>query len=66
MIGYPPNAIMKMQLLKLWREVLRSEDAGGFRTFMKEAADLTYEEARRRLLKTYGTSEWITDLRMKF
>ena len=25
-----------------------------FRTFMKEAADLTYDEARRKLLKTYG------------
>jgi hypothetical protein len=39
--------------------VLGSEDIGDFRTFMKEAADLTYDEARRKLLKTYGTPERI-------
>jgi hypothetical protein len=32
---------MKMQLSRLWKEVLGSEDIGDFRTFMKEAADLT-------------------------
>ena len=50
---------MRMQLLKLWKEVLGSDDVGDFRTFMKEAANLTYDEARRRLLKTYGTPERI-------
>jgi hypothetical protein len=39
--------------------VLGSEDVGDFRTFMKEAADLTYDEARRKLFKTYGTPERI-------
>jgi hypothetical protein len=48
---------MRMQLSRLWKEVLGSEDVGDFRTFMKEAADLTYTEARRKLLKTYGTPE---------
>gem|GEM_PF-1362690 len=58
-IGDPPNSIMRMQLLKLWKEVLGFEDVGDFRTFMKEAVDLTYDEARRKLLKTYGTPERI-------
>jgi len=30
---------MRMQLSRLWKEVLGSEDIGDFRTFMKEAAD---------------------------
>ncbi|TFH42489.1 MAG: hypothetical protein E4G94_06205 [ANME-2 cluster archaeon] len=37
-IGDPPNSIMRMQLSRLWKEVLGSEDIGDFRTFMKEAA----------------------------
>ena len=58
-IGNPPNSIMRMQLLKLWKEVLGSDDVGDFRTFMKEATNLTYDEAKRKLLKTYGTPERI-------
>jgi len=38
-IDDPPNSIMRMQLSKLWKEVLGSEDVGDFRTFMKEAAE---------------------------
>lgn len=54
-IGSPPNPIMKMQLTRLWKEVLGAGDIGDFETFMNEASDLTYREAREKLLRTYGT-----------
>ncbi len=59
-IGDPPNFIMKLQLFKLWKEVLGAEDIGDFETFMKEAADLTYDEAKEKLLKTYGQPTQMT------
>ena len=58
-IGDPPNSIMRMQLLRLWKEVLGSEDVGDFRTFMKEAADLTYDEARPKAVEDLCTPERI-------
>lgn len=54
-IGDKPNPIMKQQLLKLWKQLLGAEDIGDFETFMKEVSDLTYHEAKEKLLKTYGS-----------
>lgn len=54
-IGDPPNPIMKMQLQKLWTDVRGASDIGDFRTFMKDAADRTYTDAKAKLLREYGT-----------
>lgn len=56
-IGHPPNPIMKMQLLKLWKEAAGAEDIGDFETFINEASDLSYDEAKKNLLRTYSTPE---------
>jgi len=54
MIGDPANPIMRIQLLNLWKRALGAEDLGDFTTFMKEVSDLTYHEAKDKLIKTYG------------
>ncbi len=59
-IGSPPNFIMKLQLFKLWKDVLGAEDIGDFETFMKEASDLTYDEAKEKLFRTYGQPKQMT------
>lgn len=56
-IGSPPNHIMKMQLEKLWASILGAVDVKDFDTWIKEAADLTYQEAKERLIKEYGSPD---------
>lgn len=53
-IGDPPNPIMRIQLLNLWKQAVGAEDLGDFTTFMKEVSDLTYHEARDKLVRAYG------------
>lgn len=55
-IGYPPtNSFVKQALEKLYISILGAIDLGDFDTFLRESADLTYDEAKDKMIREYGT-----------
>lgn len=65
-IGYPPkNALIRKALEKTYISILGALDLGDFETFLKEVADLTYDEAKNKLITQYGTQKDLSEARLK-
>ena len=65
-IGYPPtNAFVRKALEKTYISILGALDVGDFETFLKEVADLTYDEAKNKLITQYGTQKDLSEARLK-
>ncbi len=65
-IGYPPtNAFVRNALEKTYISILGALDLGDFETFLKESADLTYDEAKNKLITQYGTQKDLSEARLK-
>lgn len=64
-IGYPPNPIIRQALEKTYISVVGAIDLGDFETFLKESADLTYDETKNKLITRYGTQKDLSAARLK-
>lgn len=65
-IGYPPtNAFVRQALEKTYISIVGALDIGDFETFLKEVADLTYDEAKEKMLREYGTQKELSEARLK-
>lgn len=64
-IGFPPNPIIRQALEKTYISILGAIDLGDFQTFLKEVADLTYDEAKNKLITQYGTQKDLSEARLK-
>ena len=65
-IGYPPtNAFVRQALEKTYISIMGALDVGDFETFLKEVADLTYDEAKNKLITQYGTQKDLSEARLK-
>jgi hypothetical protein len=65
-IGYPPtNAFIKQALEKMYISIVGAIDVGDFETFLKESADLTYDEAKDKMIREYGTPTELSQARYK-
>lgn len=65
-IGYPPtNAFVRQALEKTYISIMGALDIGDFETFLKEVADLTYDEAKNKLITQYGTQKDLSEARLK-
>ena len=65
-IGYPPtNAFVKHALEKMYISIVGAIDVGDFETFLKESADLTYDEAKDKMIREYGTQKELSEARYK-
>lgn len=64
-IGFPPNPIIRQALEKTYISIVGAIDLGDFETFLKEVADLTYDEAKNKLITQYGTQKDLSAARLK-
>ena len=65
-IGYPPtNAFIRHALEKMYISIVGALDIGDFETFLKESADLTYDEAKDKMIREYGTPTELSQARLK-
>ncbi len=64
-IGYPPSAIIRKALENLYTSIVGALDLGDFDTFLKESADLTFSEARDKMLREYGTPKELSEARLR-
>ncbi len=64
-LGYPPSGIYRKNLEKLYISIVGSLDLGDFTTFLKESADLTYIEAKNKLLATYGSPKQLSEASLR-
>ena len=65
-IGYPPtNAFVRRALENLYISIVGALDVGDFDTFLKESADLTYDEAKDKMIREYGTPTELSQARLK-
>lgn len=64
-IGYPPNPIIRQALEKTYISIVGALDVGDIETFLKEVADLTYDEAKNKLITQYGTPKDLSAARLK-
>jgi len=64
-IGYSPNPIVRKALENLYISIIGAIDLGDFSTFLKEVADLTYDEAKEKMLKTYGSPKELSQAMLK-
>lgn len=64
-IGYPPNFIIRKALENLYTSIVGALDVGDFETLLKEVADLTYDEAKEKLITQYGTPKELSKARLK-
>ena len=65
-IGYPPtNAFVRHALEKLYISIVGALDIGDFETLLKESADLTYDEAKDKMIREYGTPKELSEARLK-
>lgn len=64
-IGFPPSGIIRRSLENLYVSITGVLDIGDFTTFLKESADLTYDEAKEKLLEQYGTPKTLSEARLK-
>lgn len=53
-IRYPPNPILRKHLQNLYIDIMGALDVGDFETFLKESADLTYEDVKAKMIQIYG------------
>lgn len=64
-IGYPPNPIIRKAFENLYTSIVGALDVGDFETFLKESADLTYSEAKDKMIREYGTPKELSEARLK-
>ena len=64
-IGTSPNPIIKKALENLYISIVGALDVGDFATFLKEVADLSYEEARDKMIREYGSPTQLSEARLK-
>lgn len=65
-IGYPPTkAFVRQALEKLYISIVGALDVGDFETYLKESADLTYDEAKDKMIREYGTPTELSEARMR-
>ncbi len=64
-IGTSPNPIIKKALENLYISIVGALDVGDFATFLKEVADLSYEEAKDKMIREYGSPTQLSAARMK-
>lgn len=64
-IGYPPNPIIRHALEKTYISIVGALDLGDFETFLKESTDLTYDEAKEKLITQYGTPKDLSAAKLK-
>lgn len=64
-IGASPNPIIRKALENLYISIVGALDLGDFETFLKESADLTYEEAKDKMVREYGTPKELSEARTK-
>lgn len=64
-IGYPPNPIIRKAFENLYTSIVGALDLGDFETFLKESADLTYSEAKDKMIREYGTPKELSEAKLK-
>lgn len=64
-IGYPSNPIIRKAFENLYTSIVGALDLGDFETFLKESADLTYSEAKDKMIREYGTPKELSEARLK-
>lgn len=65
-IGYPPkNAFVKQALEKMYISIMGALDLGDFDTFLRESQDLTYDEAKDKMIREFGTQKDLSEARLK-
>jgi hypothetical protein len=64
-LGYPPTGIYRRNLENLYISIVGALDVGDFTTFLKEVSDLTYSEAKDKLIATYGSPKQLSAAKMK-
>ncbi len=64
-LGYPPTGIYRRNLENLYVSIVGALDVGDFTTFLKEVSDLTYSEAKDKLIATYGSPKQLSAAKMK-
>ena len=64
-LGYPPTGIYRRNLENLYISIVGALDLGDFTTFLKDSADLTYSEAKDKLIATYGSPQQLSAAKMK-
>lgn len=64
-IGYPPGPIIRQALEKTYISIVGAIDIGDFETFLKEVSDLTYDEAKEKMLREYGTQKELSQAKLK-
>lgn len=64
-IGFPPSGIIRRSLENLYVSITGALDIGDFETFLKESADLTYDEAKGKILEQYGTPKTLSEAKLK-
>jgi len=65
-IGYPPtNAFIRNALEKMYISIVGALDIGDYETFLKEVADLTYDEAKDKMVREYGSPKQLSAARLK-
>lgn len=64
-IGTSPNPIIKKALENLYISIVGALDVGDFSTFLKEVADLSYEEAKDKMIREYGSPTQLSAAKMK-
>jgi hypothetical protein len=64
-LGYPPTGNHRRNLENLYISIVGTLDVGDFTTFLKEVADLTYSEAKDKLITTYGPPKQLSSAKMR-
>ncbi len=64
-IGFPPNPLVKKALENLFVSITGALDVLDFPTFLKEVADLTFDEAKQKMLEQYGTAKTLSEAKLK-
>lgn len=64
-IGYPPSGIIRKALENLYISIVGALDVGDFETFLKEVADLTYDEAKEKMIMMFGTPKELSAAKLK-
>lgn len=64
-LGYPIRGIVRKALENLYISIVGALDVGDFETFLKESADLTYDEAKDKMVREFGTPKELSEARMK-
>jgi len=64
-IGFPPIGIIRKNLEILYTSITGALDVGDFETFLKEIADLSYSEAKDKMIREFGTPIELSQAKLK-